>query len=447
MAAREIRNVVVAGEAAVAAMAGAALARSLGNSGIRTTVIAAPEVDAPVVMFQAGDNSLQQLLQIDEALLLGITSAGLGARYQGFSNGVEDAFVPLGGHGMTLRLVDFHHYVIKLRAAGETIHYNDFSVPAACATTGRLIAPTADQAALRRTIGYDLYADSREYAECMLAVASEAGARVVTSTVSAVDCGEDDNIESVITADGERVHGDLFVDCSRDRPIARAVVGDEAFEEWSSWLPCNRIKWFPADDDVATGPYTTVRQTEEGWQQFVRTRVGTLRAELSSDSHGVPPNGSFRQHWQGNCIAIGSAASRLEPIEVTPMHLAQASIRQLLTMLPRRVDCAAHAAEFNRVMTARVEDARDYIALRYALLRPDYTAPKSLAMRMRLFGRRGRFTPTENGLVDKARWVSSFLNLGLWPSSYDPLADMVDDARMRSDLAQFRDSVKRLVGA
>lgn len=447
MTAGEIRSIVVAGDAPVAAMAGAALALSLKNSGVRVTIIASPEVDAPVVIFPGGENSLQQLLGIDETLLLGITSVGLGAHYPGLDGGAEDAFVPLGGHGMTLRLVDFHHYVLKLRAAGEAVEYNDYSVPAACAAAGRLVMPGAAQAAMRRTIGYDLYADSREYAECLSTIAIDTGARVVTGDVASIEVGEDGNIESVVTSDGKRIEGDLFVDCSCERHVARGAQGTDDFDDWSSWLPCNRAAWFAADDVAAIGPYMTVREVDEGWHLSVQTRVGALRAELGSDPHGMPPNGNFRRHWQGNCVAIGSAASRIEPIELTPMHLAQASIRQLLTMLPRDADCAAHSTEYNRVMTAKAEDARDYVALRHALLRPRYAAPESLETRMRLFGKRGRFTPTENGIVGKARWVSSFLNLGLWPAEYDPLADMIDVARMRNDLADFRDSVALLVGA
>ena len=100
------------------------------------------------------------------------------------------------------------------------------------------------------------------------------------------------------------------------------------------------------------------------------------------------------------------------------------------------------AAEFNRMTNAEIDSARDYQLLRLALadrqsgqfwqrmLQTQW--PDSLQQRIDLFRSRGRFTPRDNEFFTKSNWVSSFINLGFWPASYDPLADMIDEQRMRA---------------
>ena len=110
------------------------------------------------------------------------------------------------------------------------------------------------------------------------------------------------------------------------------------------------------------------------------------------------------------------------------------------------------AAEFNRMTNAEIDSARDYQLLHLALAdrqtgqfwqRMQQTQwPDSLQQRIDLFRSRGRFTPRDNEFFTKSNWISSFINLGFWPASYDPLADIVDEQRMRADLVRFREIVQ-----
>ena len=430
-----VSRIVVAGDAPTAALAGAALALSLRNSGVRVTIITTPGSGDPVVAFTGGGSSLQAALGIDGKLLTDIASVGLGTRYRGFGDAASNVFVPLGGHGKTLRLVDFHHYVAKLRAAGEGVEYNDYSLPAACAEAGRLVMPSDERDAVRRTIGYDLYANSALFTERMLGVANQAGARHIESGELAAQLDASGLVTAVNIDSGESIEADFFVDCSSQRAISAAAQTDSQFDDWSEWLPHGTVTWSAAQPDEDPGPYMCADRTERGWRLTLSTRDGTFAADVS---RGGAPNGNFRDHWVRNCVAIGTAATRLEPMEVTPLHFADAGVRQLLAMMPRHPDNPALAAEFNRVMQIRAEDARDYQSLRYALTDADYAPPVSLQRRLQLFRARGRYTKTSDGLLGKARWISSLINFGAWPDAYDPLADMIDEQRLRDDLARFR---------
>ena len=439
MSGTELRSIVVVGDAPTAAMAGAALAISLQGSGIRVTVVTQPATAAPAVALAGGPGSLHQSLGIDEAQIQAIASVGLGTRYRGLSADVDDAFVPLGKHGMTLRLVDFHHYVVKLRREGEHMAYNDFSLPAACAAAGRLVMPSPEEQALRDTIGYDLYADSAAYAGLMRQIGTEAGVQHVDAGIVRVATGAGGHVEALLLDDGSRAEGEFFVDSTADRVVASAVKRDAGFDDWSDWLPCNRVEWSSADVAEDPGPYTMAERVADGWRVVMRTRVGPVAA--SATPGGSNPNGHYRDTWSGNCVAIGAAATRLEPIEITPLQLAEVGLRQLLKMLPRDAENRALAAEYNRVMQSVAGEARDYQALRHALASPGYLPPRTLDARLRLFRRRGRYTPRENEVLGKARWVSSLMNLGAWPDDYDPLADMTDPARLRTDLSRFRENL------
>ena len=109
--------------------------------------------------------------------------------------------------------------------------------------------------------------------------------------------------------------------------------------------------------------------------------------------------------------------------------------------------------EYNRTTSIEVASARDYQILRYALAGRSkgpfwenvrqVRNPDSLQRRIDLFNMHGRFTRVDHELLSQANWVSSFINFGFWPSSYDPLADMIDEQRMRNEISQFKKSVQR----
>ena len=115
------------------------------------------------------------------------------------------------------------------------------------------------------------------------------------------------------------------------------------------------------------------------------------------------------------------------------------------------------STEYNRVTNQEIECARDYQVLRYALtdrkkgpfwenLRA-LPIPNALQDRIDLFKHHGRMTRRDYEYPGKARWISSFVNFGFWPSSYDPLADMIDEQRMRDDLSKFKEDVQRAAEA
>jgi tryptophan halogenase len=163
MAATEVERFVVVGDEVVGPVVAAALAISLRGSDTKISLIQ-PDDEVPasdIQVFRGGAEGFHQVLGIDEAQVKDRTNGvfGLGTRYRGFGADERDVFVPLGSHGLTLRLVDFHHYFLKLRAEGGDDHYNAYSLPAAAAATGDFTPSPPSEDRVLGTAAYDIYVD------------------------------------------------------------------------------------------------------------------------------------------------------------------------------------------------------------------------------------------------------------------------------------------------
>jgi len=330
----------------------------------------------------------------------------------------------------------------------------------------------------------------------MLKHASSHGVNIVEQAPVTVELDATGMLESVMLADDSKLHGDFFIDCSQDRSLIRHVASDDEFQDWSSWLSCDRLISLPAQSPTTPNLFASIEADDSGWLSQLSTQgktagafvydsaeiddteavtklarwlpgadSGDARAKLARWLPGADSGdarvthfrpGRYTRHWNKNCVAIGSAAAHLAPMEISSLKLAHSSILRLLGMLPRSKDSPMLAAEFNRMSNAEIDSVRDYQLLRLALAdrqsgqfwqKMQQTQwPDSLQQRIDLFRSRGRITPRDNEFYTKFNWISSFMNLGSWPASYDPLADITDEQRMRTDLARFREIVQSGAG-
>jgi tryptophan halogenase len=147
-------------------------------------------------------------------------------------------------------------------------------------------------------------------------------------------------------------------------------------------------------------------------------------------------------------VSIGLASGFLEPLESTSIHLIQLAIGYLIDLFPDRHFDPGNETEFNRIMALEYERVRDFLILHYHATERDDTPfwnycrnmqiPDSLDNRLQLFRERGIVPHYREGMFLDASWLAVYFGQRVMPRHYDPLANRVPEAALRSELARMR---------
>ncbi len=478
-------RVVIVGGGTAGWMAAAALIRRLPHA---CTVRLIESEDIGIV--GVGEATLPHLrafvsmLGIDEAEFMGVTQATykLGIEFRDFGR-IGDAYLhPFGNFGRPLNGVPFHHYWLRMRAQGRQDSLFDYSLCNQMAAARRFAPPTDEAASLRSSYGYAYQFDATLFAPYLRDYAVARGVERTEGRV--VDVSLDPlsgDVSALTLAGGERVEGDLFVDCSGFRAL---LIGDAIggrWEDWSRWLPCDRAVAAPcASPEGPIEPYTRATAMSAGWRWRIplQHRVGngyvfssahldqdtTATALLSALEH--PPladprilrfrAGRRARSWDRNVVSIGLASGFLEPLESTSIYLAQGAVEQLVALFPiDRHIADADRDEFNRMVDLEYDRIRDFLILHYhATTRDDspfwndmrtLRIPDSLAEKMELFREAGRVAHYTRGLFFEPSWLAVYLGQGITPRHWDQRADSLDSAHLGAALDQLRTQIAAIV--
>lgn len=474
-----IRTVVIVGGGTAGWMTAAALSWAFrGRIAIRlveSLEIGTVGVGEATIPHIRGFN---QRLGIDERELMARTQATfkLGIEFRNWGR-IGDAYIhPFGAYGSPINGVDFHHYWLKRRLAGDTTSICDYSLPIVAAYLNRFSPPAADRRSLLSTFSYAYQFDAGLYAAFLRHYAEQRG--VVRAEGKIVDVRvspEGGTIQSVALAGGQVIEGDLFIDCSGFRGLLVEQALHAGYEDWSRWLPCDSAVAVPCETAGPWTPYTRATADGYGWRWRIplQHRVGngyvfcsryidpsTATEVLMRNLEGAQlgdarllrfVTGKRRKQWIGNCIAIGLSSGFLEPLESTSIHLIQQAITNLIELFPDRRFDPADATEFNRVMDLEYERIRDFLILHYnATERTDtdfwnycrtMQVPDSLAQRLEIFRARGTLVTYREGCFLEPSWIAVYLGQGVVPRRYDPLADAVPNDRLSAHMHTLRRAV------
>ena len=457
---RRIEQIVIVGGGSAGWMTAAALARTLERNCAITLVesddigiVGVGEATIPPIRL------FNDMLGIEEHEFLRRTQGTykLGIQFVNWAKLGHRYFHPFGSYGRPFDLVQIQHHWQRAQAQGKAASLDEYCMAWAAAKAGRFDRPASDPRNVLSTYLYAYHFDASLYARFLREYAEARGVKRIEGKVVAVEQeGANGFVSAVRMASGERIGGELFIDCSGMRALLIEGALQCGYEDWSHWLPCNRALAVPSERTELT-PFTRSTAHTAGWQWRIalqhRTGNGHVYASgFSSDEEAarvlmghldgkplaeprliryVP--GRRKRFWEKNVIAIGLASGFLEPLESTAIHLIQAGISKLIAYFPDLDFDPVVIQEYNRVAAAEVERIRDFIILHYHLnSRTDselwrYCAnmsiPETLQVKIEHFRRYGRILPGELDIFGPNSWLAVHIGQMNWPQRNDPLLD------------------------
>ncbi len=472
-----IGRIVIAGGGTAGWMAAAAIARTMGAA-IDVTLI---ESDA-IGTVGVGESTIpplvtyNRLLGINEADFMRATQATfkLGIQFDNWKCEGEGYFHSFGTTGRDHWAAGFQHFWLNGRERGHSEPYDAYCLELAAAHAGKFAHLPDDR------MNYAYQFDSALYAKFLRDMAEADGTRRLEGRIAEVQLDlEKGDIHALLLESGERIEGDLFLDCTGFRALLIEGAVHAGYDDWTHYLPCDAAIAVQTRSVGPPIPYTRAIAHDAGWQWRIPLQhrggngivycsrhldQGAALDRLMTSIEGEPltePNmlrfvtGARRRQWHRNCVAIGLSSGFMEPLESTSIHLIQRAVLRLIRMLPLREVSERDVAEFNEQQFADMLQIRDFLILHYkATDRRDSAfwrhcaamdVPDTLAQRIELFRETGRVFRKNEELFAENSWVQVMMGQGVMPQAFHPIAAKLTDEELTQLLETLRDSVSKTV--
>jgi tryptophan halogenase len=471
-----MRRIIIAGGGTAGWMAAAAIARTLGNSADLTLI----ESDA-IGTIGVGESTIppivtyNRLLNINEAEFMRATQATfkLGIEFDDWKQVGESYFHSFGLTGKDHWSAGFQHFWLNGLERGHKQPYDDYCLELKAAYAGKFAHLPDGQ------MNYAYQLDSTLYARFLRTMAEADGARRIEGKIADVELNETGDIAALRLESGQRIEGDLFLDCTGFRALLIEGALHAGFDDWTHWLPCDRAIAVQTRSVRPPVPYTRAMAHDGGWQWRIplqhRTGNGIvyssrhleqdqalerLLANVEGDTLTQPnvlrfTTGARRRQWVRNCIAVGLSGGFLEPLESTGIHLIQRAVLRLIRMLPLREISDSDVNEFNEQQLTDMMQIRDFLILHYkANERTDsgfwrecasMPVPDSLAHKIELFRETGRVFRRNEELFAENSWIQVMMGQGIMPRSYHPIATRLTDDEVNKLLSTLRTNIEKTV--
>ncbi|MBX7495273.1 tryptophan 7-halogenase [Qipengyuania sp. 6B39] len=395
-------RVVVLGGGSAGWITACLLHHQWGERGGSVTVVESPEIG----IIGVGEGSTPQLKAFFEHL--GIAEADwmpacdatykLGIRFTGWSErtGCESYFHPFPGPVDLHSEPGFlHNCALRRRGVDVPAHPDDWFLAEAL-SEGRKSPIPEENFPFGPSYGYHF--DAHKLGAFLRDWATKRGVTHRATRVEEVELTPDGDVAALLCDDGERIEGDIFVDCSGFRSLIAQQRLGAPFIPFGENLFNDRAVVMPTAHREPVKPQTDSIAMSGGWRWSIplTSRVGNgyvysskyisdedAEAELRK-AIGMEDQGDARvlqmrvgrvaDSWTGNCLAAGLSQGFIEPLEATALHIVIVTALDFARAYESGGFTAQNREEFNWRIAAKYEGIRDYIVAHYRLNQRSDTA-------------------------------------------------------------------------
>lgn len=472
-----VKKVVIAGGGTAGWMTAALISKTLGE--VLDISLVESDLIGTVGVGEATIPTLvtyHRLLDLNEQEFMAATQATfkLGIGFENWRNVNEDYIHSFGETGRDHWSAGFQHFWLKGHERGIATEFGDYCLELKAAEESKFAHLP------NNGINYAYHIDATLYAKFLRGLSEQCGVKRVEGKISQVNTDAGTGfIESLQLESGERIEGDLFIDCTGFRGLLIEQTLHTGYEDWSHWLPCDSAVAVQTESTGDAIPYTRSIARESGWQWRIplQHRVGNgmvycsryisddeardallanVEGELLTEPRVIKFRpGQRRKHWRKNCVAIGLSSGFIEPLESTSIHLIQRSAIRLMQLFPLQGISQSDIDEFNRQTSFEIEHIRDFIVLHYHVTNRDDTPfwrycrsmeiPDYLAHRIELFRDSGRVFRVSSELFAENSWIQVMLGQGLRPEGHHPVVDVMSDDELGKFLGKIKAHVDQTV--
>jgi hypothetical protein len=278
--------------------------------------------------------------------------------------------------------------------------------PFAAVMTSQFAVAGADLAPRQRSmpsyagaLNYAYHLDAGRFGELLRRNAVQRlGVTHISDRITAVEADESGDIAAVLLASGNRVEGDLFIDCTGHSALLIHGHCKSGWIDRSAQLFNDRALALqvPVEPQSPIASQTISAAHEAGWIWDIglpgRRGIGCVYASrfigddeaeriladyVARTLPGAPPvsprrlefpTGHRERLWDRNCLAIGLSSGFVEPLEASAIVLVELSLKALVENFPSsRAMMPILAERFNQLFLQRWERIAEFLKLHYVL--------------------------------------------------------------------------------